>query len=179
MNSRPASAALFDRDGVLNIDHGYTHRPEDLAFVSGAVAAVRRLNQLGRKVIVITNQAGVARGLYDEAAVKRFHAAMTAALAAEGARIDAYYACPFHPEAVVEAYRHPSHPDRKPNPGMVLRALSDFGVAPENAFLIGDRDSDMQAAAAAGVRGYFFTGGDLDRFVVEVLKTEDQPMAAP
>lgn len=174
-----ARAALLDRDGVLNIDHGYTHRPEDLAFVPGAAAAVRRLNQSGRKVIVVTNQAGVARGLYDEAAVERFHAAMAKALAAEGARVDAFYYCPFHPEALVEAYRHADHPDRKPNPGMLLRALSDFGVAPEDAFLIGDRDSDLEAAARAQVRGYFFDGGDLDAFVAGVLQAEDRSMAAP
>ena len=167
-----ASAALLDRDGVLNIDHGYTHRPEDLAFVPGAAAAVRRLNAAGRRVIVVTNQAGVARGYYDEAAVEAFHAAMSAALAAEGARIDAFYYCPYHPDAEVEAYRHADHPDRKPNPGMVLRALADFGVAAENAFVIGDRDSDVAAGVAAGVRGYLFQGGDLDAFVAEVLATE-------
>lgn len=174
-----ARAALFDRDGVLNVDHGYTHRPEDLAFVPGAVAAVRRLNQAGWRVIVVTNQAGVARGLYDEAAVERFHAAMDTALAAEGARIDAYYYCPFHPQATLEAYRHANHPDRKPNPGMVLRALRDFDVAADQAFLIGDRDSDLQAASAAGVRAYLYGGGDLDQFVSGVLSAEAQLMATP
>ena len=173
-----ACAALLDRDGVLNVDRGYTHRPEDLAFMPGAVEAVRRLNRAGRRVIVVTNQAGVARGLYDEAAVNRFHAAMGAALEAEGARIDAFYYCPYHPEAVVAAYRHADHPDRKPNPGMVLRALSDFDVALQDAFLIGDRDSDIQAAAAAGIRGYLYQGGDLDRFVEAVLSAEAGLMGA-
>jgi len=172
------AAALLDRDGVLNVDRGYTHRPEDLTFTPGAVAAVRRLNQSGRKVIVVTNQAGVARGLYDEAAVDRFHAAMNAALETEGARIDAFYYCPFHPEANVEAYRHVDHPDRKPNPGMVLRALRDFGVAPARAFLIGDRQSDIQAAAAAGVRGYLYRDGDLDQFVQDVLRAENRLVEA-
>ncbi len=167
------AAALLDRDGVLNVDRGYTHRPEDLEFVPGAVDAVRRLNRSGRRVIVITNQAGVAWGLYDEAAVGRFHAAMSAALEAQSARIDAFYYCPFHPAAAVEAYRHTDHPDRKPNPGMVLRALRDFDVAPERAFLIGDRDSDIQAAAAAGVRGYLYESGDLDQFVEGVLRAEN------
>jgi D-glycero-D-manno-heptose 1,7-bisphosphate phosphatase len=176
---KAAFAALLDRDGVLNIDHGYTHRPEDLALVPGAVDAVRRLNGLGRRVIVVTNQAGVARGLYDEAAVNAFHAAMDEALERQGARIDAYYYCPFHPEASVEAYRHANHPDRKPNPGMVLRALADFGVAPDHAFLIGDRRSDLQAAQAAGVRGYLFAGGDLDKFVEQVLAAEDRETTAP
>ncbi len=167
------AAALLDRDGVLNVDRGYTHRPEDLEFVPGAVDAVRRLNRSGRRVIVITNQAGVAWGLYDEAAVDRFHAAMSAALEAQSAHIDAFYYCPFHPAAAVEAYRHADHPDRKPNPGMVLRALRDFDVAPERAFLIGDRDSDIQAAAAAGVRGYLYESGDLDQFVEGVLRAEN------
>jgi D-glycero-D-manno-heptose 1,7-bisphosphate phosphatase len=170
------SAALLDRDGVLNVDRGYTHRPEDLVFTPGAVRAVRRLNLTGRRVIVITNQAGVARGLYDEAAVDRFHATMNAALALEGARIDAFYSCPFHPEATVAAYRHPDHPDRKPNPGMVLRALTDSEVSPARAFLIGDRASDIQAATAAGVQGYLYLEGDLDQFVERVLSAEDRRM---
>jgi D-glycero-D-manno-heptose 1,7-bisphosphate phosphatase len=134
------------------------------------------LNLTGRRVIVITNQAGVARGLYDEAAVDRFHAAMNAALALEGARIDAFYYCPFHPEATVAAYRHPDHPDRKPNPGMLLRALSEFEVSPARAFLIGDRESDIQAAAAAGVQGYLYREGALDQFVERVLSAEDRRM---
>jgi len=179
MNPAPALAALLDRDGVLNIDRGYTHRPEDLAFVPGAVEAVRRLNQAGRRVIVVTNQAGVARGLYDEAAVERFHAAMSAALEEKGARIDAFYYCPFHPEASLPAYRHADHPDRKPNPGMVQRALREFGVAPGHAFLIGDRDSDVQAATAAGVRGYLYVDGDLDQFVQQVLQLEARLMERP
>jgi D-glycero-D-manno-heptose 1,7-bisphosphate phosphatase len=170
---KAVSVALLDRDGVLNVDHGYTHRPEDLAFMPGAVEAVRRLNQAGRRVVVVTNQAGVARGLYDEAAVERFHAAMGAAMEAQDARIDAFYYCPFHPDAAVDAYRHADHPDRKPNPGMLLRALRDFGAAAGDAFLIGDRDSDIQAAAAAGVRAYLYAGGDLDRFVQAVLSEED------
>jgi D-glycero-D-manno-heptose 1,7-bisphosphate phosphatase len=174
-----ASAALLDRDGVLNVDHGYTHRPEDLEFLPGAVAAVRRLNRAGWQVIVVTNQAGVARGYYDEAAVEAFHAAMNAALAAQGARIDAFYYCPFHPEADVEAYRHANHPDRKPNPGMVLRALADFGVEAARAFLVGDRDSDLAAAASAGVRGYLYAGGDLDEFICGVLDAEARAARTP
>ena len=176
MSSRPVrKAVLLDRDGVINVDTGYAHRPEDLVFMPGAVAAVRRLNQAGRLVIVITNQSGIARGFYDEAAVDAFHGAMSAALEREGARIDAYYHCPFHEDATVEAYRHADHPDRKPNPGMVLRALRDFDVAPDQAFLIGDRGSDIQAAMRAGVRGYLYANGDLDAFVEGVLASEEAP----
>lgn len=172
LSHRPR-AALFDRDGVLNVDMGYTHRPDQLAFVEGAPEAVRRLNQAGWRVIVVTNQAGVARGLYEEADVHAFHAAMNAALARQGARIDAFYYCPFHKDAMVEAYRHGDHPDRKPNPGMLLRGLADHGVAPADAFMIGDRESDMQAAARAGVQGHMFEGGDLDALVQRILAERD------
>jgi D-glycero-D-manno-heptose 1,7-bisphosphate phosphatase len=167
--SPPVGLAILDRDGVLNVDVGYAHRPDQLLLTPGAAAAVRRLNQAGWAVAVITNQSGVARGLYDEAAVGGFHAAMDAALVQAGAHIDAWYYCPFHPDAVVPAYRHADHPDRKPNPGMVLRALADFAVPPARAFLIGDQASDIEAARRAGVRGHLFEGGDLDALVAEVL----------
>jgi D-glycero-D-manno-heptose 1,7-bisphosphate phosphatase len=170
---RRPRAALLDRDGVLNVDVGYAHKPDQLAFVGGAPEAVRRLNQAGWRVIVVTNQAGVARGLYDEAAVHAFHGAMEAALASQGAHVDAFYFCPFHEDAVVDAYRHDNHPDRKPNPGMLLRGLADFAVAPADAFMIGDRDSDMQAAERAGVKGFLFEGGDLDALVRRILGAWD------
>ena len=154
---------------MLNVDVGYAHKPEQLAFVEGAPEAVRRLNQAGWLVVVVTNQAGVARGYYDEAAVHVFHAAMNAALARQGAHIDAFYHCPFHEDGTVEVYRHANHPDRKPNPGMLLRALKDFQVASDDAFMVGDRDSDMRAAERAGVKGYLFEGGDLDGLVQRIL----------
>ena len=167
--SPSAGLAILDRDGVLNLDLGYAHRPDQLVLVDGAAKAVRRLNDAGWAVAAVTNQSGVARGLFDEAQVGRFHAAMDAALAASGARIDAWYYCPFHPDAVVPAYRHADHPDRKPNPGMVLRALADFAMPPERAFLIGDQASDIEAARRAGVRGYLFEGGDLEALVADIL----------
>jgi D-glycero-D-manno-heptose 1,7-bisphosphate phosphatase len=165
-----AGLAILDRDGVLNLDVGYAYRPDQLVLVEGAAAAVRRLNDAGWAVAVVTNQSGVARGLYDEAAIGVFHTAMDAALAASGAHVDAWYYCPFHPDATVPAYRHADHPDRKPNPGMVLRALADFAVSPDRAFLIGDQPSDIEAAWRAGVAGYLFRGGDLDAFVAKTLR---------
>ena len=86
-------------------------------------------------------------------------------LAADGLRIDAFYHCPDHPEAVVEAYRHPDPPDRKPNPGMLLRAMADWPVDREASFMIGDKPGDMEAAARAGVEGLLFEGGDLRAFL--------------
>ena len=165
--------ALLDRDGVLNVDTGYPHKPEELILVDGAAAAVRRLNQAGRLVVVVTNQSGIGLGYYDKAAMDRFHAAINAAFAEVGGRIDAFYFAPHHANAVIDEFRHDDHPDRKPNPGMIIRALKDFDVAPGDALMIGDRDTDVLAAERAGVRGYLFTGGDLDAFVASVLSTED------
>lgn len=162
---RKRPCAFLDRDGVLNVDAGYTHRPEDLLFVPGAPEAVRRLNEAGYYVIVITNQAGVAKGHFEEAAVHGFHTAMADALAATGAHIDAFYHCPFHEAATVEAYRQADHPDRKPNPGMILKAMAEWPVDSGRSFLIGDMDTDIAAARAAGLPGVLFPGGDLSVFL--------------
>lgn len=162
-------AAFLDRDGVLNVDHGYVHRVEDLDWIPGAQAAVKRLNETGYLVVVVTNQSGIGRGYYDEPAMDAVHARLLEAFAAAGARIDAIYACPFHPDAAETRYRHPDHPDRKPNPGLLLRAIADHGVDPAASFMIGDKPSDMEAARRAGVRGYRFAGGDLDALVSQIL----------
>jgi D-glycero-D-manno-heptose 1,7-bisphosphate phosphatase len=160
------AAVIFDRDGVLNIDHGYVGEVERLTWIAGAKAAVRRLNEAGVKVLVATNQSGVARGHFDEAAVARFHAAMQDDLAALGAHIDAFYVCPFHKDASIAAYAHPNHPDRKPNPGMVLKALAEWRLNPAQVIFVGDKESDMKAAAGGGVAGALFPGGNLEQFLI-------------
>jgi D-glycero-D-manno-heptose 1,7-bisphosphate phosphatase len=119
---------------------------------------------------VVTNQSGVARGLFGLDAVERFHEAMTAELAAVGAKVDRYYVCPFHAEAVEARWRHPDHPDRKPNPGMLLRAMAEHPVDPARSVMIGDRPSDLEAARRAGVRGLLYTGGDLLALVSPLLQ---------
>jgi D-glycero-D-manno-heptose 1,7-bisphosphate phosphatase len=160
------AGVVFDRDGVLNVDHGYVGHVERFEWIPGARRAVRRLNQAGVAVAVVTNQSGVARGYFDLTDVERLHAAMRADLAAEGAWLDAIYVCPFLSEAPVAQYAHPDHPDRKPNPGMVLRALADLDLDPGRTVMIGDKPSDLEAARRAGVAGALFPGGDLDAFVV-------------
>lgn len=161
-------AVFLDRDGVINVDHGYVVDPAALVLVEGAAAAIRRLNAAGYLVVVVTNQSGVARGYFTEADVERFHQHLRERLAASGAQIDAIYTAPHHPDAVVAAYRG-DHPDRKPRPGMILRALADLGIARSGSFLIGDKPSDIAAAEAAGIPGHLFTGGDLDVFMTGVL----------
>lgn len=162
-------AVFLDRDGVLIQDVGYPHLDAHLVFVPGAAQAVRRLNAAGFLAIVVTNQSGVARGLFTEARMHAFNAAMVRTLAAQGARIAAVYACPFHAEASDPAYRHPDHPDRKPNPGMILKAAAEHDVDLSRSFMIGDRDTDIQAARRAGVPGFLFEGPDLDAFVRDLL----------
>ena len=158
---------IFDRDGVLIVDHGYVGQVERLAWMPGARRAIRRLNAAGAAVAIASNQSGVARGFYDLAAVEAVHAAMAADLAAEGARIDAIAICPFLAEAPVTAFAHPDHPDRKPNPGMILRLIAELGLDPARTVVIGDKVSDVEAARRAGVTGLLYSGGDLDAFLVE------------
>ena len=130
--ARPA--AFFDRDGVLNVDIGYTHRPEDLVWIPGAREAILELNEAGYLVFVASNQAGIGRGYYGEAQVTEFHARMQDELAEIGAHVDAFYFCPFHEDATVEPYRVANHPDRKPNPGMILRAKREWPIDGVAAF---------------------------------------------
>lgn len=166
--TRPA--AFLDRDGVLNVDYGYTHRPEQLAWTKNAREAVLALNNAGYLVIVVTNQAGIAHGYYSEEDMRAFHQRMQSELAEIGAHIDAFYHCPFHPDAVTDRYRHPGHADRKPNPGMILKAKRDWAIRDAGSFLIGDSSSDIEAALRAGVTGVRFAGGDLLALVKETWK---------
>ena len=166
--ARRRPAAFLDRDGVLNLDKGYTHRPEDLRFVPGAIDAVRRLNDRGYYVIVVSNQAGVARGYYSLDDAARFNREMQARLFRHGAHIDQFYVCPYHPDGAVAEYAI-DHFDRKPNPGMLLRALADWPIDKVGSWLIGDKDTDVEAAARAGVRGHLFPGGNLDALVRSII----------
>jgi len=167
-------AAFLDRDGVLNVDHGYVHRPESLALVPGAAEAVRLLNEAGRLVIVVTNQSGVARGLYGEDDVNRFNDELARRLAADGGRIDAFYHCPHHPEGTVARYAVRCD-CRKPKPGLLQQAARDFVIDRAESFLIGDRDSDLEAATAFGIRGIRFDVGaqKLIEVVRAALRADD------
>lgn len=164
--SGPSRPALFlDRDGVLNEDRGYVHRWADFRWISGAREAVAAFNARGWWVFVVTNQSGVGRGYYAEADVHALHARMAQDLAAAGARIDAFYHCPHHPEALEAVYRHPDPPDRKPNPGMLLRAMAEWPVDVGRSVMVGDKEIDAEAGRRAGVRALLFPGGDLSAFL--------------
>lgn len=154
-------AVLFDRDGTLIEDEGYTFKPEKLVWQPGAIDAVRAVNDSGALAIVITNQSGLARGLYSEAQMHAFHAHMQAELAKHGAHIDAFYHCPHHGDGIVPAFTHANHPDRKPNPGMIRRALLEWPIDPTRTFVVGDTDLDTEAAAAAGLFSHRVKPGEL------------------
>jgi D-glycero-D-manno-heptose 1,7-bisphosphate phosphatase len=148
-------AAFLDRDGVLNVDHGYTHRLEQLEWIDGAPEAVRLLNKAGYYVLVVTNQSGIARGYYTEDAVKAFHAHMQKDLASHGAHVDAFYFCPHHPEGTIEALAIRCQ-CRKPAAGMLEQAASERPIDRSASFLVGDKDEDMSAAKTFGIRGIKF-----------------------
>ena len=158
-------ALFLDRDGVLNEDQGYVHRWEDFHWIPGARETVAAFNRAGWLVIVVTNQSGVGRGYYTEAEMQALHARMQEDLATTGARIDAVYHAPQHPDAESPKYRHPDPPLRKPNPGMILQALAEWPIDREASLLVGDKASDLEAAARAGVRAVLFEGGDLKAFL--------------
>jgi len=156
---------FLDRDGVLNVDVGHPHRADQLQWIGGAQDAVLWANEAGYLVIVVTNQAGVARGIYTEDDVAEFHALMAADLASAGAHVDAWYHCPFHSDAAVERYRIADHPDRKPNPGMLLRAMAEWPIDAPRSLLIGDKPTDIEAATRAGIVGVLFDGSNLADFL--------------
>jgi D,D-heptose 1,7-bisphosphate phosphatase len=161
--------AFLDRDGVLNKDDGYTYRPADLIWLPGAREAVKLLNEAGYYVVVVTNQAGIARGYYTEEDMHNFHQTMADQLADIGAHIDAFYFCPFHKDAQVDRYRVANHPDRKPNPGMIRKAMADWPIKPEGSFLIGDSQSDIDAAIATGLEHTRYEGGDVSVLVRQMI----------
>lgn len=157
---RTHPAIFFDRDGTLNRDVGHTHRIEDMAWMPDAREAIAYANAAGYWVFVVTNQAGVAHDFYDESAILAFHHAMQSSLFEVGAHIDALAWCPHHPEGRVEAYRKICH-CRKPAPGMLEALMTEWPVDHSRSILIGDSETDLQAAIAAGINGVRYSGGSL------------------
>lgn len=163
-----SKAVFFDRDGTLNVDKDYLYKKEEFEWMDGAVEAIRFANENGYKVIVITNQSGVARGYFKESDVNALHDWMNEQLKEYGAHIDAFYYCPHHPEAVVPEYRKKCE-CRKPGPKLVEDACRDFDIDKKASVMIGDADRDVQCAEKAGVKGVKFTGGNLLELVKQSL----------
>jgi len=143
-------AAFIDRDGVLNEERAFVHRAADFALVPGAAEALRALKAAGYLLVVVTNQSGIARGLYSEADYLKLTAQMREWLHAAGVTLDAVEYCPHLPDAPVERYRADCD-CRKPKPGMLKRAIAALDIDPAASLLVGDRLSDLEAGRAAGV----------------------------
>jgi D-glycero-D-manno-heptose 1,7-bisphosphate phosphatase len=143
-------AAFIDRDGVLNEERAFVHRIEDFVFLPRAVEALRLLKAAGYLLVVITNQSGIARGLYSESDYLTLTKHMRERLMAEGVSLDSVEYCPHLPDAPVERFRADCD-CRKPKPGMLRRAIQNLDIEPGASFLVGDRLSDIQAGRAAGI----------------------------
>lgn len=144
-------AVFLDRDGTVNVEKEYLHRPEEFEFVSGTAEAIGILKGAGYLVVVVTNQSGVARGFYGEEDVELLHRHMDELLAVCGTSVDGYYYCPHHPEKGVGRYRIDCD-CRKPLPGMLLQAAADLGIDLADSWMIGDKLADVEAGIAAGCR---------------------------
>jgi D-glycero-D-manno-heptose 1,7-bisphosphate phosphatase len=151
-------AVFLDRDGTILEDVGYLDRLERLALFPWSVDAVRLLNRAGFLVVIVTNQAGVARGIIDEPFVQEAHQFIGQVMLTGAARVDAYYYCPHLTDAPLEAYRKPCD-CRKPGPGMLQQAARDLDIDLGRSFAVGDRWHDVQAAHAAGARGILVRTG--------------------
>jgi len=152
VHARPLRPALFiDRDGTLNVEVDYLHKVEEVEIIPGAAAAVADLNRRGIPVVVITNQSGIGKGKFTWLQYGAVMGRIDDLLRAESARIDGAYVAPHHPEAKGE-YRHPDHPDRKPNPGMLLRAADELGIDLSRSWMVGDKDIDLKAGRNAGCK---------------------------
>ena len=152
------AAVFFDRDNTLIVNDGYLGQPDGVVLMAGAAAAVAGVRRLGFAVVVVSNQSGVARGLFDVAAVEAVNRRMAELLLADdpAAEINLHLFCPYHPQAVVAAYRQDS-PLRKPAPGLLLAAARQLGLDLPRCWLVGDAPRDVQAGRAAGCRTVLFT----------------------
>ena len=151
-------ALFLDRDGVVNHEVGFLHLAQDIRFVDGIFPLCRTAQSLGYRLVIVTNQSGIARGLYTSDQFENLMDYVRDEFQKESILLDAVYHCPFHPEHGVGAFRR-EHPDRKPSPGMLLRAAGDLALDLPHSILIGDRCSDIAAAHAASLRHAFLLAG--------------------
>jgi D-glycero-D-manno-heptose 1,7-bisphosphate phosphatase len=154
----PLRAVFLDRDGTIISDKGYVHQLHDLEFIHGALEGLTRLSRIGIEIHVVTNQSGVARGLFSENDLSAFNAHMAAQLFRHDVKLTGIHVCPHHPEATLSEYRVDCI-CRKPRPGLLLKAMDIRRIAPTDAVMIGDKNTDIEAGNAAGLVTYLVETG--------------------
>ena len=162
-------AVFLDRDGTLNVDVAYLYEIEKFQWIPGAKEALKYLTDKGYTLFVVTNQSGVARGYFPEEKVHELHEFIQAELNDVGVKIEKFYYCPHLADGPIAKYAVECE-CRKPKPGMILQAFNEYDIDKGASFLIGDGKRDVEAAEAAGIRGYRYTGGSLLELVKEILK---------
>lgn len=151
-SAHPKPAVFLDRDGVINADTGYVYKPEDLKLLPGVAQGMRRLKELGYQLYIITNQSGVARGMFTIEQVYAFHQRLKEELAKDGATFDDLFMCPHHPDGKIAAYAIACD-CRKPATGLIEQAFKKHAIDRAKSFLVGDKDSDITCAENAHIRG--------------------------
>ncbi len=157
-STTPKPAVFLDRDGTINEQMGYINHTCRFHLLPGAAEAIKRLNDAGIPVVVISNQSGLARGYFPEELLLAVHEKMKRLLAEQGAHVDGIYYCPHHPEAKKKEFREVCS-CRKPKPGLILQAAEEMNLAPEQSFVVGDRWSDIKTAANCGARSILVRTG--------------------
>jgi D-glycero-D-manno-heptose 1,7-bisphosphate phosphatase len=163
--------AFLDRDGVINScnpNNGYIGSLKDFKWVQGAIKAIKFLNEKNYKVVVVTNQSGVARGFFTIKDVKRIHSYIQKKLEENEAKIDKFYFCPFHKDGIVKKYKKNSLL-RKPNIGMFHLAQKKWNIDKKSSFIIGDKKTDIEFAKKAKIRGYLFNQKNLYKFINDTI----------
>lgn len=175
-------AAFLDRDGIINVDHGYVYKPEDFSFVPNFPDLAYRLKKLDYLLIVVTNQSGVARGLYNLEDVQAFHNLIQTNLYREvGIKIDDFFVCPHHPKGTDHQFSIACE-CRKPKPGLIDQAIQKFDINLTESFVLGDKASDIELAKKVGIKGFQLINGlysthpDADGYITS-LKDFNPPNA--
>lgn len=150
-------ALFLDRDGVINKDFGYIYKKQDIIFNKGIFELVRKAKKLGYYVIVITNQSGIARGYFTEEDFNNLMNWMNKKFEENDGKIDKVYYCPYHQDGKIKKYAK-IHSDRKPNPGMIIKACKDFNIDPKKSMLVGDKKTDIEAGVNASISKSIFLG---------------------
>jgi len=145
-------AFFLDRDGTINVDYNYVHKPSEWTWCDGAIKAIQWMNEQNYKVIVVTNQSGVVKGKYSMEQVNELHDWVDSRLEEQNAHIDAWYVAPYHPE--FEARKKFNAEDRKPGKGMFRKAIAKYNINPQNSFMAGDKMSDLKPAVELGITAF-------------------------